>query len=97
MRYRSGSADRGVTVSETGWRYLTTFSDFPSAQAFADAFRADGIGVRLISEAPLLGQASPARVFVESTQYRRAQWIMSQSAVSDEELTLLSGHRPAAD
>ena len=82
-------------MSEPGWRYLTTFSDFPSAQAFADAFLADGIGVRLLSEAPLLGQASPARVFVESAQYKRAQWIMSQSAVSDEELTLLSGHSAA--
>ncbi len=86
-----------MTVSGPGWRYLTTFSDFPSAQAFADAFVAYGIGVRLLSEAPLLGQASPARVFVESTQYTRARWIMSQSAVSDEELTLLSGHWPAAD
>jgi len=86
-----------TSVSEPDWRYLTTFSDFPSAQAFADAFRADGIGVRLVSEAPLLGQASPARVFVESTQYKRAQWIMSQSAISDEELTRLSGHGPGAD
>lgn len=86
-----------MSVSDTAWRYLTTFSDFPSAQAFADAFRADGIGVRLISEAPLLGQASAARVFVESAQYHRAQWIMSQSAMSDEELALLSGDGPAAD
>lgn len=86
-----------MTVSDTAWRYLTTFSDFPSAQAFADAFVADGIGVRLISEAPLLGQASPARVFVEAAQYHRAQWIMSHSAVSDEELTLLAGHWPAAE
>ncbi len=84
-------------MSDTAWRYLTTFSDFPSAQAFADAFVADGIGVRLISEAPLLGQASPARVFVESAQYLRARWIMSQSAMSDEELTVLSGQWPATD
>ena len=69
---------------------MTTFSDYPSAQAFADALTADGVGVRVISEAPLLGQASPARVFVSSAQYRRAQWIMSQSAMSDDELTFLS-------
>jgi hypothetical protein len=86
---------RNLSVSEPGWRHLTTFSDFPSAQAFADALKADGIGVHLLSEAPLLGQASAARVFVESAQYTRARWIMSQSAVSDEELTLLSGHGPA--
>ncbi len=84
-------------MSELEWRYLTTFSDFPSAQAFADAMRADGINVRLISEAPLLGQASAARVFVEASQLHRAQWIMSQNAMSDEELTLLSGQWPAND
>jgi hypothetical protein len=84
-------------VSEPEWRYLTSFSDFPSAQAFAEAFRADGINVRLISEAPLLGQASSARVFVEATQFQRARWIMSQNAMSDEELTLLSGQWPAND
>ena len=84
-------------MDDPAWRYLTTFSDFPSAQAFADALVADGIGVRVISEAPLLGQASAARVFVESPQFRRAEWIMSQSAMSDEELALLSGHGPAAD
>lgn len=84
-------------MSEAEWRYLTTFSDSPSAQAFADAFIADGIHVRVISEAPLLGQAAPARVFVEASQFRRAQWIMSQSRMSDEELTLLSGQWPAND
>ena len=85
-------------MSETEWRLLTTFSDFPSAQAFADALSADGIGIRVISDAPLLGQASPARVFVESAQFRRAQWIMSESAMSDEELTLLStGQLPSDD
>jgi hypothetical protein len=84
-------------VSDPAWRHLTTFSDFPSAQAFADAFIADGIRVQVISEAPLLGQASPARVFVEATEYRRAQWIMSQSQVSDEELALLSDQCAADD
>jgi hypothetical protein len=84
-------------VSEAKWRYLTPFSDFPSAQAFAEAFLADGIRVRLISEAPLLGQASAARVFVEAAQFHRAKWIMSQNAMSDEELALLSGQWPAND
>ena len=85
-------------MSETEWHLLTTFSDFPSAQAFADALIADGIGVRLISEAPLLGQASSARVFVESAQLRRAQWIMTEGSMSDEELTVLSmGEVPQND
>jgi hypothetical protein len=85
-------------VSETEWRLLTTFSDFPSAQAFADALTADGVGVRLISEAHLLGQASSARVFVASAQLRRAQWIMSEGSMSDDELTFLSlGELPGHD
>ena len=84
-------------MSKPAWRYLTTFSDFPSAQAFADALTADGIGVRVISEASLLGQAVAARIFVESGQFRRAQWIMTQGAMSDEELILLSGQWPADD
>lgn len=80
------------------WRYLVTFSDFPSAQAFADAFSADGIGVRVLSEAHLLGQASPARIFVETRQFQRARWILSQSEVTEEELTRLStGQLPADD
>ncbi len=84
-------------MSAAEWRYLTTFSDFPSAQAFADALTADGINVRVLSEAPLLGQAAPARVYVPSAQFHRAQWIVSQNAMSDEELTLLSGQWPADD
>ncbi len=77
-------------MSETEWRLLTTFSDNPSAQAFADALTADGIGVRLISDAPLLGQASAARIFVKAAQFHRAEGLMTLSSMSDEELTLLS-------
>ncbi len=77
-------------MSRIQWRYLTTFSDYPFAQVFADALTADGIGVRVISEALFLGQAAPARIFIPTEQFHRGRRLMADSAVSDEELTRLS-------
>ena len=84
-----GRRIKALHLSQTQWRHLTTFSDFPSAQVFADALTADGIGVRVISEAPFLGQAAPARIFIPSEQFHRGQRFMSAS-LNDEELTRLS-------
>ncbi len=77
-------------MSRTQWRHLTTFSDFPSAQVFADALTADGIGVRVISEAMLLGQAAPTRIFIPTEQFHRGRRLLADSALNDEELTRLS-------
>ena len=72
------------------WQLLITLSDVPSAQAFADVLAADGIDVRVDSDASVLGQAAPCRIYVHSSQIRQARWALSQRRFSDEELTFLS-------
>jgi hypothetical protein len=77
-------------MSETEWRLLTTLTDLPSAQMLAEALNAEGIGTRLASDASVLGQAAPTRVYVEATDAYRAQLFLTQRQVSDEELELLA-------
>jgi hypothetical protein len=80
----------------SAWQLLVTISDVPSAHAIADVLAADGIDVRVDSDASVLGQAAPCRIYVESSQIRQARWALSQRSFSDEELTFLStGERPA--
>lgn len=72
------------------WQLLLTVSDAPSAHAYADVLAADGIDVRVDSDAGVLGQAAPCRLYVAAAQLRQARWALSQRSLSDEELTLLS-------
>jgi hypothetical protein len=77
-------------MSETEWRLLTTLTDLPSAHLLAELLAAEGIATRLVSDASLLGQAAPTRVFVSATQAYRAQTLMTQQQFSDEELEQLA-------
>jgi hypothetical protein len=80
----------------SAWQLLITISDVPSAHAFADVLAADGIDVRVDSDASVLGQAAPCRIYVDSAQIRQARWALSQRSFSDAELTFLStGELPA--
>jgi hypothetical protein len=80
----------------SAWQLLITISDVPSAHAFADVLAADGIDVRVDSDASVLGQAAPCRIYVDSAQIRQARRALSQRSFSDEELTFLStGELPA--
>ena len=80
----------------TAWQLLLTISDVPSAHAYADVLAADGIDVRVDSDASVLGQAAPCRIYVDASQIRQARWALSQRSFSDEELTFLStGELPA--
>jgi hypothetical protein len=72
------------------WQLLTTLSDVPSAQVFARALEAERVEVRLVSDANVLGQAAPCRVYVEAAHVHRARWAMAQRTFSDEELSQLS-------
>jgi len=85
-------------MSNATWRLLETFTDQPSAQALADVLGAEGIATRLISDASVLGQAAPTRLFVEASQLSQAHWQMSQRNFTDQELTFLStGELPGED
>ena len=80
----------------TAWKLLITVSDVPSAQAFAAVLSAEGIDLRVDTDAGVLGQAAPCRIYVEATQLRQARWALSQRSLSDAELTFLStGESPA--
>lgn len=78
------------------WKLLTTLSDVPSALVFAQALQSERVDVRVVSDANVLGQAAPCRIYVDGAQLHRARWAMAQRSFSDEELTCLSiGEFPA--
>jgi len=73
-------------MNDPTWKLLTTLTDHPSALLLADGLSREGIAVRLMSDAMLLGQASATRVYVQAPQLYRARQLISQEW-SDEELT----------
>ena len=79
------------------WRLLTTLPDVPSAQSLAQILSAEGIAVRVSSDAGVLGQAAPSRVYVGAAQFHRAKLEMAQRQFTDEELAVLSAGQPPAD
>jgi hypothetical protein len=80
----------------SAWQLLITISDVPSAHAFAEVLAAEGIEARVDSDASVLGQAAPCRIYVDAAQMHRARWALSQRRFSDAELTFLStGELPA--
>ena len=82
---------------DTQWRLLATLPDLPSAQSLAEILRAEGIAVRVSSDAGVLGQAAPSRLYVAAAQLYRAKHSMAQRQFSDEELAVLSAGLTAAD
>jgi hypothetical protein len=46
--------------------------------------------VRVDTDAGVLGQAAPCRIYVDATQLRQARWALSQRKFSDDELTYLA-------
>jgi Putative prokaryotic signal transducing protein len=74
----------------SAWQLLVTISDAPSAHALAAVLAAEGIEARIDSDAGVLGQAAPCRIYVAATQMRQARWTLSQRSFSDAELTYLA-------
>jgi hypothetical protein len=60
-------------MSDPAWKLLTTLPDLPSAQSLAEVLSASGIGARVSSDAGVLGQAAPSRIYVASGDLSRAQ------------------------
>jgi hypothetical protein len=77
-------------MTDLQWRLLATFTDLPSAQSLAEVLGKEGIGVRVSSDAGVLGQAAPSRLWVEASQLHRARLWLSQRQFTDEELASLS-------
>jgi hypothetical protein len=83
------------TMSATEWRLLTTLPDLPSAQSLAQIMIDDGIAARVMSDASVLGQAAPSRIYVDATHLYRARSFMEQRQFTDEELESLATGEPA--
>jgi hypothetical protein len=64
-------------MSDSAWKLLTTLPDLPSAQSLAEVLSASGIGARVRSDAGVLGQAAPSRIYVEAADLRRAREFIS--------------------
>jgi hypothetical protein len=67
-------------MSEPEWRLLRTLPDLPSAQSIAGALAAAGMDVRVSSDAGVLGQAAPSRIYVLSAQLQQAQAFLAAGA-----------------
>jgi hypothetical protein len=67
------------------WSLLTTLTDLPSAQSLAEVLGTAGITVRVSSDAGVLGQAAPSRIYVATAQLRRAEEFMAAGASAEEE------------
>ncbi|HUA88872.1 MAG TPA: hypothetical protein VL994_12945 [Steroidobacteraceae bacterium] len=60
-------------MTGTEWQLLTTLTDLPSAQSLAQALIDAGMDARVSSDAGVLGQAAPSRIYVSRGDYRQAR------------------------
>ena len=70
-------------MSDPPWRLLTTLPDLPTAQSIAEVLSAAGMDVRVRSDAGVLGQAAPSRIYVASAQWQQAQAFLAAGAAAD--------------
>jgi hypothetical protein len=78
-------------MSETRWQFLTCVWDVPSARMLMDLLAGEGITSRLATDAAVLGQAAPCRIFVDGSQAHRARCVISQEPpVTESELIFLA-------
>jgi len=71
-------------MSENEWRLLTTLPDLPSAQSLAEVLTAEGMPARVSSDAGVLGQAAPSRVYVSAALFYRAREYLAQGMLAEE-------------
>jgi hypothetical protein len=72
-------------MHESEWRLLTTLPDLPSAQSLAEVLTASGLPARVSSDAGVLGQAAPSRVYVSAALFNRAREYLAQGIVASGE------------
>jgi hypothetical protein len=77
-------------MSDTRWRPLVVLSDVPSARILIDQLAAEGISTRLVTDAAVMGEAAPCRIFVDAIQAHRARLFMAQEKLTESELTFLA-------
>lgn len=72
------------------WREFATYPDAASAEVVAGLLRSEGVPARVASDEPMPGLTRGSSVMVPPDMVRRAQWILSQAELSDEELAFFA-------
>lgn len=72
------------------WLELAVYPDAASAEAVAGLLRSESIPVRIAADEPIPGLMHGSRVMVPSHLLQRAQSVMAQAQLSDEELAALA-------
>jgi hypothetical protein len=70
-------------MSDPAWRLLTTLPDLPSAQSLAEVLTAAGMQVRVSSDAGVLGQGAPSRIYVASAEWQQAQGFLEAGSTAN--------------
>ena len=77
-------------MSDKPWRPLVCLSDVPSARILIDQLAAEGIDTRMVTDAAVMGQGAPCRIFVHATQAYRARTFIDQEKLTESELIFLA-------
>jgi hypothetical protein len=77
-------------MAEMQWKLLTCLWDVPSTRVLADVLASEGITTRIVTDAAVMGEAAPCRIFVDAAQAHRARRLLSQEQLSEPELTFLA-------
>jgi hypothetical protein len=54
----------------------------------------EGITTRVVTDAAVMGQAAPCRIFVDASQAYRARRLMAQEPLTESELAFLATGEP---
>jgi hypothetical protein len=79
-----------ISMSDNRWRLLVCLSDVPSARILTDQLAGEGINTRVVTDAAVMGQAAPCRIFVDATQTYRARRLLSEEQLTESELIFLA-------
>ena len=77
-------------MADMQWKLLTCLWDVPSARVLTDVLASEGITTRVVTDAVVMGEAAPCRIFVDVAQAHRARQFLSQGQLSEPELTFLA-------
>jgi len=77
-------------MTHTRWRLLVCLSDVPSARILTDRLVAEGINPRIVTDASVMGQGGPCRIFVDATEMYRARRLLTEEQLTESELTYLA-------
>jgi|HubBroStandDraft_5_1064220.scaffolds.fasta_scaffold347218_2 hypothetical protein len=77
-------------MSEDSWSVVARFADSLSAEPLAGLLQSEGLACQIVRSETLPGLVTDVAVLVPTTLLHRAQWILSQARVSDEELGYLA-------